>query len=179
MFATGRGYAGAWSRARAFAYDALALALYLAVLLCAAAAVHAYAPAVAERLATAETGHLAGLLSFTLPAVLCFAFLEASPAQATWGKRRCGLRLAAVDGRRVRLLQALWRNVLKFAPWEIAHGCAWRLWYGASATGPWVQAGLILVAALAAANLACAALTPRRQALYDLLSGTLVVRGRG
>ena len=179
MFSTGRGYAGVWARARAFSYDLLAIALYLAVVLCVAAAVQAYAPAFAARLAASAAGQLAGFLSFTLPMVLYFALQEASSRQASWGKHRCGLRVAAVDARRVRFLRALWRNALKFAPLEIAHGCAWRLWYGATGTGPGVEAGLILVVALAAANLACAALTPKRQALYDLLSGTMVVRERG
>ena len=179
MFSTGRGYVGVWSRAVAFAYDFLVIGLYLAVVICVAAAVDAYAPAFAARFAAPETGQLVGFLSFTVPVVLYFSLQEASSRQATWGKHRCGLRLAAVDARRVRLGRALWRNALKFAPLEIAHGCAWRLWDGATGAGPWVRAGLILVVALAAANLACAAFTPRRQALYDLLAGTLVVRGRG
>lgn len=179
MLSTGRGYAGIWLRALAFAYDCLVIAAYIVVLLCAVAAVHVYAPALTARIDDPVSGQLTGFFSVTLPVALYFAFLEGSPGEASWGKRRCGLRVAAVDGRRVRLGRSLLRTALKFIPWEIAHACAWRIWYGNSESTPWIEAGLLLVGVLAAANLASAAFTPRRQALHDLLAGTMVIRERG
>src|SRR5690606_35144683 len=143
------------------------------------AAVYVYLPGVAAVLSGPFAGQLVGFFTVTLPVTLYFAVQESWPTEGSWGKRRFHLRVAAVDGRRVRFGRALLRTALKFFPWELAHTCVWQFWYGNPESAPWIQAGLILVLALVGANLLSVALSPRRQALYDRLSGTMVVRERG
>lgn len=42
--------------------------------------------------------HLVGFFTLTLPIVMYFALMEGTPRQASWGKRRLGLRVVARRG---------------------------------------------------------------------------------
>ena len=75
-----------------------------------------------------------------------FSLMESSPARATLGKLALGLHVGDLQGDPVSFRRAAWRNLLK--GWLQLFGLGW----------------------------AIAAVTPRKQALHDLLAGTLVLR---
>ncbi|TME21016.1 MAG: RDD family protein [Chloroflexi bacterium] len=76
-----------------------------------------------------------------------FAVLESSPARGTLGKIALGLYVADVQGDPISFGRAVFRNAMKSVSW-LVFGIGWVL----------------------------AAFTPRKQALHDLLAGTLVLR---
>lgn len=168
--------AGLWLRALAFAGDYVFLALYLAVVAGLGWAGQALAPALmAVLFGSAVAGQLTGLVVITLPVTLYFALPEASARQATWGKRRVGLRVQRADGTRLSVGRSLARTALKFGPWELAHFTIWQLAFAADADSPIYLAGFGLVWALIGANVISVLVSPRRRALYDWLAGTEVV----
>ena len=60
--------------------------------------------------------------------MLYFAVSEASPWQATLGKRALSIRVATHGaGGRLSFRRTLLRAALKFAPWELAHTVLWRV----------------------------------------------------
>ena len=75
-----------------------------------------------------------------------FAILESSARQATLGKMAIGIKVTDVDGRRISLIRATGRFFAK------------------------ILSGLILLI-----GYIMAAFTARKQALHDILAGTLVV----
>lgn len=169
-------YAGLWPRLLAFAMDYLILGGYLLLLLWVGVTLIGAIPGFSERVSAQPLlGQLLGFVSLTLPVSLYFALSEASAGQATWGKRRLHLQVSDTAGARLSLPRALLRTALKFVPWELAHTCIWQLTGAGFDPPPWVMFGFILVWVLVGANIVSLLLTPRRQALYDLLAGTLVI----
>ena len=89
--------------------------------------------------------------------------------QTTPGLSACGLRVITLSGHRPSLFRTLWRKAAALLlPTLAAATCA-----PLAGSRP----GLTLAASLGAslAGFATIALTPRRQALHDLLAGTLVI----
>ena len=76
-----------------------------------------------------------------------FAVLESSPASGTLGKVALGMYVADVHGDPISFGRAVFRNGLKSVSWLLL-GAGWIL----------------------------AAFTPRKQALHDVMAGTLVLR---
>ena len=74
-----------------------------------------------ERLSSPWISQTMGFVLMTLPVVLCFAVLESSVQQATLGKRVFGLMVIDQTGQRTSFGCALFRNAIKFAPWESGH----------------------------------------------------------
>ncbi len=98
--------------------------------------------------------------------VLFFAVSWASPMRATPCQRLGRIAVVDLDGRRLRPWRALLRSFALLA-----------LLAGALSIGQTLREPLAwLVAVPAWLGLAMAAVTPRRQALHDLLLGTVVVR---
>ncbi len=69
-------------------------------------------------------------LTLVLPVVLYFTLQERSSFQATWGKRRAGIKVVDCQGRRIGLWRALLRSVIKFLPWQLAHTSVIAIWFG-------------------------------------------------
>ena len=94
---------------------------------------------------------LAGDVTFLIASfglsLVYYSFLESSPWQATLGKRIFHLRVTDLEGRRISLPRAALRQVGKFV------------------SGILFYVGYVM-----------AGITPRRQALHDMLAGCLVVR---
>jgi hypothetical protein len=85
------------------------------------------------------------------------------------------LRVERFQGGRVSWGQALARTLLKLLPWELTHMTLLLpapIWADPQ---PGFRLGLVLVYGLLAAYLAAALLTPRRQTLPDLITGTVVI----
>jgi uncharacterized RDD family membrane protein YckC len=119
-----------------------------------------------------------GFLLLVLPVIMYFALLEHSSWQATWGKRKMGLRVTDTHGARLSLPRSLVGSLLKFVPWELTHACLWRIpgWPLAPTTpSPLITAGLVLVWILIGVYLVSMLVSKKHQALYDWIAGTYVV----
>ncbi len=112
-------------------------------------------------------------MTLVLPTALTFALAEASPRQATWGKRR--QRLAVVDrrGARLSLGRSLLRQAAKFGPWQMAHTAVFHLVDGHTSPLLWVLSlGAQLLVLISAVLLVLR--SPGRP-LHDLIAQTRVV----
>lgn len=169
--------AGLWVRALAFALDYVPVASYLAVLVAGGVWLSRSSQPLAKALFGGPiSGEAVGFLLITLPVTLYFALPEASPWQATWGKRRMGLTVTDLAGRRLSRARSVGRTALKFVPWELAHACIWQVSFAKDPSSPLYALGFAVVWLLVAANVVSLAVSPTRQTLYDRLAGTQVVR---
>ena len=163
-------------RVLAFGIDYLVLAAYAGALTAIAFASGAADAEPPGDIAGKVRGHATALLTFTVPVVLYFAVAEAVFG-ATLGKRLLGLRVAGVGGPRFR--STLVRNVVKFAPWELAHV---GVWYGPGR--PFLDPpgllshALFLLSLAAAAVWAAGVFLGSGRTVYDRAGGTQVVEGR-
>jgi uncharacterized RDD family membrane protein YckC len=118
------------------------------------------------------------LATVSLPTWAYFTLMEASGWQATLGKRLLGLRVVDTRGKRIGYGRALLRTAVKLLPWELTHLSLMLpvpIWSEGASTS--VRPGLIVANALLVVYIATALLTPRKQSVHDLVSGTTVVRG--
>ena len=117
------------------------------------------------------------LLSFAtmvLPVGLYFILQECSPRQATWGKRKKGLRVTLIDGRPLPFWRSVVRTAVKLLPWQIAHVVVYRLIL--SDNPPvWVTVGLAFLWTLVGVYLLSILATRTHRAPYDWLAGSIVV----
>jgi uncharacterized RDD family membrane protein YckC len=168
--------AGFGARLTAFGFDYLPILAYLSALVAVGSLVgRAYPDAVAAAFGRPITAQAIGFLVVTLPVGLYFALSEASPRQATWGKRRRGLRVVGPHGARLGIGRSAARTALKFVPWELAHAGVWGLTLAGD--DPAAFALVLLGAAWVGVGVNGVAIAWRRRAVYDVLSGTAVVRG--
>lgn len=116
-------------RAWAFALDYLVIAAYGLALAGLSFLLKdtALARGVVSFATTPATRQLLGFLVLTLPVILYFAFCESSTGRATWGKRVAGLEVVGLFEPRLSRPRTLVRALVKFLPWELAHGCLWRI----------------------------------------------------
>jgi uncharacterized RDD family membrane protein YckC len=172
--------ASPWRRLAAFGVDYLLIAGYIALLTAEGAGLLRLR---GEPLAAPDTlrarllGHAAGFVTLTLPVVLYFALAEASPWQATPGKRALGLRVETVaGGQRVPPGRALLRAAVKLAPWELAHAALWHTpgWPAQPQPTALTAAGSGAALLLAAWYVLCLFVGARRPP-YDRAAGTRVV----
>ena len=133
--------------------------------------------------ASAETGadkiagHAFSFAVLTLPVILYFSILEASPLKGTIGRRLAGLVVTDPAGERAGLGRALMRNIVKFLPWEIAHAAIWH-----QPGRPFVDAMpplnmAICVLAIAAVLINLSMMwTPGGRTIHDRIAGSRVAR---
>jgi uncharacterized RDD family membrane protein YckC len=169
--------AGLWPRVLAFAIDYLPISGYLVLLVVLGSTARLIAPEMANAVfGSPLSGELTGFLLITLPVTLYFALLESSAWQATWGKRRLGLRVTRTDGARLSRGRSLLRTGLKFVPWELAHACIWQVSFAGPDPSPLITGGFVAVWLLVGANPVSLLVTRDHQTIYDRLSGAVVVR---
>ncbi len=169
-------YAGLWIRVKAFALDYLLIAGYLALVALIGMAARRVQPAYLPGLfSNPILGQLTGFLLVTLPVSLYFALCESSAWQATWGKRRLGLRVVDGNGARLSVLRSLARTGVKFLPWELAHTCIWQIQFAPDASSPLILGGFTLVWLLVGVYLLTIHLNQKHQALYDQVVGSYVI----
>ena len=171
--------AGAGKRFIAFAWDYLLIAGYVILLAIVSTAVWnlliGHSPG-----ASGQSPWLFDLLAFVtlvFPVILYFALCEASAAQATWGKRRAGLRVVSSRGGRLTLGQSLLRSGLKFVPWQLAHTSLFHIPGWPMGIGPMpglATTGLALAYGLVGIYLLSLVIGSHRT-VYDRVAGTLVV----
>ena len=173
-------FAKVWQRIVAFLLDYLIIAAYLVILVIIGVGL-GFGPlrsAFQAMFANPNISEFSAFLLLVLPVILYFALFECSSWQATWGKRRRGLRVIDAHGARLSLPRSFVRSLLKFVPWELTHACLWRIpgWPLAPATpSPIITAGLVLVWVLVAAYLVSMLVSKKHQALYDWIAGTYVI----
>ena len=167
-----------WARIKAFALDYIVIAGYLILVIALGVWMNYAGPLFIQTLFMERvTGQFVSFLLVTLPVTLYFALSEASPWQATWGKRKIGLRVTDKNGARLSIPHSLVRTLLKFIPWELSHTLIWQLQFAPQESSPMISAGFLLVWILVGANLLSALLSKTHQTLYDRLAGTYVVVG--
>ncbi len=173
-------YAGFTKRVAASALDFILIAGYLAALLGAGLALQRtglWKPAAPPSLAFLD---LFAFLTAVLPVILYFTLQESAPAQATWGKRRLGLRVVGVGGGRLSRERAFARSLAKFLPWQLAHTSLFHIpgWpFAPESPPPLAMAGLILAQVLVLVYLGSLALGRAHRTPYDWVSGACVVVG--
>ena len=169
-------HAGLRPRMLAFALDYLVIAAYALGL--AGVSLLAGARLPRSLWATPASRDAVAFVTVVLPVILYFALQEGSARQATWGKRRLGLRVTGLDGGQLSLGRALVRSGAKFLPWQIAHTCLFHIpgWPLAPAAPPaWVLAGFGLVWLLVITYLALLGFSRSHRTPYDRLAGSQVI----
>jgi uncharacterized RDD family membrane protein YckC len=165
-------------RVAAWLLDYLILAAYLVVLTAGSLGLLASPLHVAftDALSRPLTAELGGFLLLTLPVVLYFALLEASPWRATIGKRTLGVIVTSLDGERLPVARALVREAIRFLPWEISHALVWQvvLTQGGRSFPPWIAVGFGLVYLLVITYLVTLFIGSTHRTLYDRLAGSVV-----
>lgn len=119
----------------------------------------------------------ADLLAFAATVLPVWAYLtaaEGSVAQASWGKRRAGLRVVDVGGGTLGRRRAGARNAVKLLPWQLGHLAAARLALDADAVVT-TSAAYALSLVVPAVSVTMAWRDPLRRALHDRVAGTRVV----
>lgn len=123
----------------------------------------------------AVTAELAGFDLLTLPVCLYFAISECSKAQATWGKRKMGLVVADVRGRRIGFGRSCLRSAVKLFPWELAHFTVWHMVLPSSVPDFVLYPLLAAVYGFVFAYLISPFIVKTNQSVYDLLAKTVVL----
>ncbi len=121
---------------------------------------------------------LIAFVTTVLPVILYFTLAEGGGRQATWGKRRVGIQVTAVDHKPLTYRQSFIRSLIKFAPWQIAHTSLFHIpgWPWAFETiGAASLVGLVVAQGLALLYILCLLFTPTGRTPYDWLAGTMVV----
>lgn len=121
--------------------------------------------------ATPEGWDLYALLTLVLPVLLTFAAYESGAARATPGKRRLGLVVGDRGGARISRGRALLRDLVKFAPWQMAHTAVFQMSAGRSSAALWVLSIAAQAIVLASAGLV---VFGGGRALHDRVAGTWV-----
>jgi uncharacterized RDD family membrane protein YckC len=168
-------------RFAAFLLDYLVIAAYIIVLIVVSVllGLGPLRQAFQGLFANPNSSELSAFLLLVLPVILYFALFESSTWQATWGKRKLGLRVTGTHGERLSLGRSLVRSIIKFVPWELTHACLWRIpgWpLNPQTPSPIITAGLILVWVIAGAYAVSLLVSKKHQTLYDMIVGSYVVR---
>lgn len=159
-------------RLLALAIDFLLIAAYILVLL----GIGVGATRVVgepDVLASPWTADLFAFLILILPVISYFALQEGSQRQATWGKRKAGIKVVNALGQKLSGRQALIRSAVKFLPWQLAHTCVFQIKFGQ--TSPWLIVGAVLAQVLVVTYVLSIIISKEHRAPYDWLSGAYVI----
>lgn len=176
-------YAGFIRRLAAFALDYLIIATYLVVLLGlgVGATLVIGASGVPGWIESPIILDAVAFITTVLPVTLYFAIQESSPSQATWGKRKMGLKVVNAQGQRLKKLQAFARAAVKFLPWQMAHTSLFHIpgWpFAPEEPALIVVGGLILAQMLVAVYLISLGTGKAHRTPYDWVSGSFVIVAR-
>jgi len=174
-------YAGFTIRLKAFAFDYLIICLYIILLATLTIVLIKISGLLGLSVQWPENPILADLMAFVtliLPVILYFTLQESSSRQATWGKRKAGIRVVNKNGGRLTRMQSFVRSIVKLLPWQIAHTCLFNIpgWPLAVTMIPlMVTIGFVLVYVLVALYIAAIFISKKRRTPYDWASGSCVV----
>ena len=174
-----KAYAGFWRRLGAFALDYVIILLYLAAITLLLLLVNSFFGMNEWLFAERVRAQVSAFLLVTLPVTLYFAFSESSARQASWGKRRIGLKVIDTNGNRIGVWRSLARTLLKFIPWELSHTLIWEINFQTNINPTLINIGFVTVYGLTGLNLASFLFSKTRQTLYDFIAGTRVEKLSG
>jgi uncharacterized RDD family membrane protein YckC len=110
-------------------------------------------------------GETTAFLAQLVASLLYYALMHSSESQATWGKRVFGIKVTGLEGERIGFRHAARRFVASWVSIIL-------LWFDTLIAGLGLPiAGFTLLCI----GLPIAGFTPRKQALHDMICGTLVV----
>ena len=167
-------------RFAAFLLDYLIIAAYIVVLIVVSVLL-GFGPlrqTFQSLFANPNSSEISAFLLLVLPVILYFALYESSSWQATWGKRKVGLRVMNSYGGRLNFRRSLVRSFIKFLPWELAHACLWRIpgWPLDPQNPPLIiSMGLVLVWIIVGTYVISMLMSKKHQTLYDMIAGSYVV----
>ncbi len=116
-------------------------------------------------------GQLIGFITLTLPVLLYCIFMERSASHATLGKRAMKLKVVGDTATK----NIVFRNVVKFLPWEFAHaGVLWINYQNNPNTPFWIWLLLIVPQVLIIVYLSSVIASKGSKSIYDSLAGTSV-----
>jgi uncharacterized RDD family membrane protein YckC len=174
-------YAGFGKRLKAFAFDYLFIFAYIVALagvnygiILSGGALEDISPFLASPIIKDAIA----FLTLILPIILYFTLQESSPKQATWGKRKVGLRVVNASGEALTRLQALVRSLVKFLPWQIAHTSLYHiegLPFAPVEPSSTVMVGFALVYLLVGIYVASALISKKHRTPYDWVAGSYVI----
>ena len=121
---------------------------------------------------------IAAFLVLVLPVILYFTLRESSSRQATWGKRKAGIKVVNAQGTSLARKQAFVRSLLKFLPWQIAHTSIFHIEgfpFEPAEPTPWVISGLVLVWVLLGIYAISVLVSKKHRTPYDRVAGAYVV----
>ena len=173
-------YAGFVKRLKAFAFDYLLILTYIVVLagvnygiIFSGGALDKVSPffvlpVVKDAIA---------FLTLLLPVILYFTLQESSPKQATWGKRKVGLRVVNAQAKTLTRGQAFVRSLVKFLPWQIAHTSIYQIQeiVPGMEPEPFDITGFVLVYVLIGIYIATAFISKKHRTPYDWAAGSYVI----
>jgi len=171
-------YADIVKRLKAFALDYLFIGGYILLLAAVTMIVIKISGFLDLSLGWPESPLLADLMAFVtliLPDTLYFTLQESSPKQATWGKRKTGIRVVNINGSRLTRTQAFVRSLVKMIPWQIAHTCLFRIpgWPMTVTTfPPAVTAGFVFLYVLVGIYVVSALYSKKHRTPYDWVAGS-------
>jgi uncharacterized RDD family membrane protein YckC len=173
--------AGFIKRLKAFAFDYLIICGYIVLLSIGTLGIIKVSTLLGHAVLWPDNPLLGDLLAFltlVLPVTLYFTFGESSSWQATWGKRKAGIRVVNANGERITWRRAFLRNLIKLLPWQISHTCIFHIqgWPLAPETPtPLVTAGFILVGIIVSIYIGTAVVSKTHRTPYDQASGAYVI----
>lgn len=168
-------------RLKAFGFDYLFICVYIILLAGLSMGIIQIGGYLGYSLSWPDNPFLADLIAFltlVLPVMLYFTLQESSSAQATWGKRKAGIRVVDENNTRLKPIHAFVRSLVKLIPWQIAHTCLFHIpgWpFAVSTIPPAVIAGFVLVYVLIGIYIACALISKQNRTPYDWAAGSYVV----
>jgi len=174
-------YAGFAKRLRAFAFDYLIIFAYIAALAGVNFGIILTGGALEEMspfFASPVIKDALAFLTLILPVILYFTLQESSPRQATWGKRKAGIRVVNAGGETLTRTQAFVRSLVKFLPWQVAHTSIYHIdgWPLAPAQpSAMALAGFVLAYLLVGIYVASALISKKRRTPYDWTAGSYVI----
>ncbi|MEX2599809.1 MAG: RDD family protein [Dehalococcoidia bacterium] len=169
--------AGLFRRILAFGVDYVAISAYLLAVTGIGVVMNYATPQLAEAVFGQRVlAQVVGFALVTLPVSLYFVLQESSRWQATWGKRKTGLKVVTASSRQpITLRRAAVRTFAKFIPWELAHTFVWQTYSNPDGPSGLVMAGFMAVWVLVGGNIVSIVATGDRRAIYDWLAGTQVI----
>lgn len=161
------------ARIWASVWDYLVIVGWLAIVTVVGFAVRAWPPVAATP--TLLTTDAVAFGISVLPVWVYLTVTEAGARQASWGKRRVGLRVTASDGGRTTWTRVAVRNAVKLLPWGLAHISVARLILGVDDP---ITIGMTYTLSLLIPVVSVTMVWRDRQrrALHDRIAGTRVVR---
>jgi len=166
------------ARWRASLLDLLAIVGWIALLSAAAAVLRLWVPGGVYPTAPLAVD-AAAFAATVLPTWIYLTVCESGPGQATWGKRRAGLRVVSQRGRETAgSARIAGRNAVKVLPWQLAHIAVARLILGVGAPVV-IAVPYILSLTIPCVSIVMAWRDDQHRALHDRVAGTRVVRAVG